>query len=298
MDEGVKQRYIEAGEAIQAAREHAREVAEPGTSFVEIAESIEKVVRENGCEPAFPVNLSANEEAAHYTPPPDGDRVLSEDDVLKIDIGAHSDGYIADTALTVNPSGKHREVVDAVEEVLQEALDFIEPGVTVEEFGSFVQKQVPDEYQVVRNLTGHYLGRYTQHAGVSIPNVDNGSQHDFQQGDAVAIEPFITAGSGKVKDGAKGNIYRLERDGNVRGRQARKILGDIKEFQGLPFTTRWLDDFSGRDKMAMKRLVDSGIVHSYPVLKEVEDGLVAQAEHTVLVGADGGENVGGRRYGE
>ncbi|MFB6191372.1 MAG: type II methionyl aminopeptidase [Candidatus Nanohaloarchaea archaeon] len=283
--------YVRAGEVIQQAREKAREVSEPGVSLEQIAESIEQLIRDEGLEPAFPVNLSVNEEAAHYTPPPGGDRVLKEDDVLKIDIGAHSDGYIADTALTVNPSGKHREMIESVEEVLEEALEFIEPGVTIEEFGSFVQGQVPEDYNVVRNLTGHYLGRYTQHAGVSIPNVDNGSSHTFEKGDAVAIEPFITTGAGKVKDGAKGNIYKLERDGNVRGRHERKLLGEIKDFQGLPFTSRWLSDFSGRKKMALQKLVNSGVVHSYPVLKEIEDGMVAQAEHTVLVGADDGDNV-------
>ncbi|MFB6190235.1 MAG: type II methionyl aminopeptidase [Candidatus Nanohaloarchaea archaeon] len=291
MDDEVKQNYLRAGEVIQEARERAREVAEPGMRLEQIAEEIEELIRGEGLEPAFPVNLSVDEEAAHYTPPPGGDRVLSEDDLLKIDIGAHSDGYIADTALTVNPSGKHSEMIETVESILTEALDFVEPGVTIEEFGSHVQKEVPGEYNVVRNLTGHYLGRYTQHAGVSIPNNDNGSQHEFEEGDAVAIEPFITTGAGKVKEGARGNIYKLEREGNVRGRHERKLLGEVKKFQGLPFTTRWLDKFGGRKKMALRKLVDSSIVHSYPVLKEMDDGLVAQAEHTVLVGVDGGDNI-------
>lgn len=291
MDDEVKQDYIQAGEVIQLARERASEVAEPGTRFEEIAEEIEKLIRSEGLEPAFPVNLSVNEEAAHFTPPPGGDRVLGEDDLLKIDIGAHSGGHIADTALTVNPSGKHKEMIDTVEEVLKKALEFVEPGVKVEEFGTYVEKQVPDEYNIVRNLTGHYLGRFNQHAGVSIPNVKNGSSHTFEKGDAFAIEPFITTGAGKVKDGKKGNIYKLETDHNVRGRHERKLLGEIKEFRGLPFTSRWFSDFSGRQKMALKKLVDSGVVHSYPVLKDIEDGMVVQAEHTVLVGVDGGDNV-------
>lgn len=291
MEEEVRENYVNAGEVIQLAREKAREISEPGKNLKEIADQIEALIRDEGLEPAFPVNMSINEEAAHYTPAVDEERVLEEDDVLKIDIGAHSDGYIADTALTVNPSGNHADIVDTVEEVLSRALDFIEPGVTVEEFGSYVERQVPDRYNVVRNLTGHYLGRYTQHAGVSVPNVDNGSSHVIEKGDAVAIEPFITTGSGKVKDGKKGNIYKLESDRNVRGRAERKLLGEIKSFNGLPFAPRWFSSFSGRDKMALKKLVDSNVVHSYPVLNEVENGTVAQAEHTVLVGVDEGENI-------
>jgi len=292
MDEETRQHYIEAGEAIQGARQKAREIAIPGTNLKTIADEIEGHIRSEGLQPAFPVNLSINKEAAHYTPSNDKSRTLSEDDVLKIDIGAHSEGYIADTALTVNPSDSEKQMVDEVEEVLEKALNFLEPGKTIGEFGRFVESQVSDDYQVVRNLTGHYLGRYTQHAGVSIPCVDNASSHEFKEGDAVAIEPFITDGGGKIKNGKPGNIYKLEQDRNVRGRMERKLLGQIKNFNGLPFTTRWIDNYGGRKKMAMKKLVQSGIVNSYEILKEENGGTVAQAEHTVLIGAgEDGENI-------
>ncbi|MFB6114678.1 MAG: type II methionyl aminopeptidase [Candidatus Nanohalobium sp.] len=290
MDKEVKQKYIKSGKVIQKARKKAREIAEPGTEYKRIAEEIEGLIRDEGLEPAFPVNLSADEEAAHYSPGTDTERVLAEDQVLKIDIGAHCDGYIADTAVTVNPSGSRQEMIEANREVLRKALEFIEPGKTIGEFGTYVQNQIPDEYNVVRNLTGHYLGKYTQHAGVSIPNNMNKSNHVFEKGDAIAIEPFLTTGSGKIKEGKKGNIY-LEEGGNVRGRAERKLLKKIKNFEGLPFSPRWFNDFSGRDKMALKKLVQAGAVKSYPVLREVEEGIVTQAEHTVLVGVDDGDNI-------
>ncbi|MFQ3275336.1 MAG: methionyl aminopeptidase [Candidatus Nanohaloarchaea archaeon] len=292
MDSEVKEKYIEAGRVVQKARKKAREVAEPGTNLRVIAEDVEKLIRDEGLQPAFPVNVSINEQAAHYTPSRDEERVLKADDVVKVDIGAHSDGYIADTALTVNPAGNNQDMVNEVEKVLEKAIDFIEPGKTVGEFGRFVESEVSDEYQVVRNLTGHYLGRYTQHAGISVPCVDNASSHEFKEGDAVAIEPFITDGAGKIKNGKPGNIYKLEKDKNVRGRVERKLLGQIKNFNGLPFTTRWIDNYNGRKKMAMNKLVQSGIVNSYEILNEENNGTVAQAEHTVLVGADeNGDNI-------
>jgi len=175
--------------------------------------------------------------------------------------------------------------------VLEKALNFVEPGVTIGEFGTYVQKQIPEQYEPVMNLTGHYLDQHTQHAGISIPNVENGSSHEFEKGDAVAIEPFISEGSGKVVHGKPGNIYMLESERNVRGRTERKLLRDIKKFKGLPFTTRWISGYGGREKMAMRKLVQSGIVKSYDVLKDGQDGLVAQAEHTVLVGVDDGDNI-------
>ena len=290
MKEQTKQNYIEAGEVVQKARRKAREVAEPGTNLGVIAEEIEGLIREEGLEPAFPVNLSINDEAAHYSPPPKESRELKASDVLKIDIGAHKDGFIADTALTVNPSSESDEMIEAVEEVLEEALEFVEPGITVGELGTFISNQVPEQYSVVRNLTGHYIDEYTQHAGVSIPNIPNSNTHVIEEGDAIAVEPFITDGSGKIKNGKKGNIY-IHKGGKVRDRTGRKLLKKIKEYQGLPFSSRWID-MNPREKMALKKLVNAGAVKHYPILKEVEGGRVAQAEHTVLVGVgEKGENI-------
>lgn len=287
MDQEVRENYVRAGEVIQKARDKARKISEPGTNLKVIADEIEEMIRDESLEPAFPVNLSINEAAAHYSPGIREDRELKAEDVLKVDIGAHSDGYIADTALTVNPSGKRQEMIDTVEEVLEKALNFVEPGKTVGELGRYVEKQVPDEYEVVRNLTGHYLDRYTQHAGVSIPNYSNESDHVFEVGDAFAIEPFLTNGSGKIKNGSAGNIYKIERQTSVRGSTERKLMSQIKEFGGLPFSTRWFDDYGAREKMAMKKLVQGDIVHSYPVLNEISGGTVVQAEHTVILTEDG-----------
>lgn len=287
MESEKRRHYEKAGKAIQKAREKAREITEPGENLEKIAEEIEELIRDEGLEPAFPVNISINEAAAHYTPPRDEERIIKSSDVVKVDIGAHSEGFIADTALTINPDGERQEMVETAKKVLSEALDFVEPGVTVGELGNHIEEQVPEEYEVVRNLTGHSLGKYTQHAGLSIPNYANNSDYEFQVGDAFAIEPFLTDGSGKVKNGADGNIYKLERDTSVRGKAERKLMSQIKEFNGLPFTTRWFDDYGAREKMAMRKLVQGDIVHSYPVLNEVGGGTVVQAEHTVILTDDG-----------
>ena len=292
MEEQTKRKYIEAGEVVQECREIAKKEAKPGNKAIDVVDAIESHIRSEGLEVAFPVNFSVNEEAAHYTPTRNEDTVIEESDIIKIDIGAHKDGYIADSALTINPDNQHREMIEEVESALESVLDFVEVGVTLSELGAHVQNQVTGNYKVVRNLTGHYIGRYTQHAGVSIPNVDNANSHQLEKGDAIAIEPFITNGAGKVKQGRKGNIYKLEEETSARGRVERQLLGVIKGYRGMPFTTRWFKEYGGREKMAMSKLTQQDIIHSYPVLKEENDGMVAQAEHTVLIGmGENGENI-------
>ncbi|MDY6771152.1 MAG: type II methionyl aminopeptidase [Candidatus Nanohaloarchaea archaeon] len=283
MDEDIKEKYIEAGRITKQAREKAREMAEQGVKLEAIAEEAEQQIREEGANPAFPVNLSLNEEAAHYTPEKDDDRELSEGDVLKIDIGAQVDGYIGDTAVTVD-LGANDELVDASAAALDAALETAEPGVEAGEIGRVIQETIEDRgFKPIRNLGGHGLEQYTQHSGDRIPNVATGSSLQLEPGNAYAIEPFATDGDGKVRDGAPGNIYKYE-GGNIRDRTARKVLNQVKnEYRTLPFTSRWFDVSPARLKIAIRNLVQQNVFKEYDVLRERDDALVSQKEHTILV---------------
>ncbi|MCJ7636668.1 MAG: M24 family metallopeptidase, partial [Nitrososphaeraceae archaeon] len=92
--------YRQAGRIACTIRELAKKKDYVGKTLYEICEQIEKEIREYGGFPAFPVNVSLNEIAAHYTAEPDDQKIVEGEDVLKIDIGVQIDGYIADTAVT------------------------------------------------------------------------------------------------------------------------------------------------------------------------------------------------------
>jgi len=283
MDEDVKQKYIEAGRITKEAREAAKEMAEPGVKLEDIAERAETLIREEGAQPAFPTNLSINEEAAHYTPEMNDDRELEEGDVLKIDLGAQVDGYIGDTAVTVD-LGANDGIVDASASALERVLDAVEPGVEAGEIGRMIQEEIESRgFKPIRNLGGHGLEQYTQHSGDRIPNVETDSTMTLEPGNAYAIEPFATDGDGKVHDGSPGNIYKYE-GGNTRDRTARKILGQVKDrYRTLPFTSRWFDVSPARLKLAFRNLVNSGVFHEYDVLRERDGAVVSQMEHTIVV---------------
>ncbi len=285
MDESVRDKYVEAGRIAREAREKAAGMVEPGASATALVEAVEAFIRDEGAQPAFPVNVSVDDVAAHYTPGLDDDLTLQDGRVVNVDVGVHVDGFIGDTATTVDLSGQHRELVDAAQAALDAALDLVEPGVRVGELGAAIQDAIEGAgYKPIRNLSGHGLAQYVQHTGDTIPNVATDSDATLQAGDAVAIEPFATTGAGRVKDGGPGNIYRVD-DGTVRDRTARKVLGEAKDrFRNLPFTPRWCESVPApRLGMALRTLVNGGAFHSYDVLKEADGGLVAQEEHTVLV---------------
>jgi len=277
----------EAGEILAQVREEAAERVEVGVSHLEVAEWAEDKIRELGGKPAFPVNISIDEEAAHATPERDDEATFGEE-MVNLDIGVHVDGWLADTAVTVDLSGQD-ELAEAPSEALEAALDVAGPGVDVGRIGAAVEEVIEGYgYNPVVNLTGHGLGHWEQHTAPNIPNREVAQGATLNVGDVVAIEPFATDGRGKVKEGSSEEIFALEREGSVRNRQARQVLQQItEEYRTLPFAARWLD--SPRAEMALRRLKQQDIVHGYPVLKERDGAYVSQKEHTVIITEDGCE---------
>ncbi|MEM3402496.1 MAG: type II methionyl aminopeptidase, partial [Candidatus Hadarchaeales archaeon] len=165
------QNYRRAGKILAEIREEVRKVVKPGVKLLEIAELAENLIVEKGAKPAFPCNVSVNEIAAHYSPPADDARVIEENDMVKVDLGAHVDGYIADTAFTV-AFGEKQEMVQAVEKALEAAISVVKPGVDVGEIGKAVEEvAAASGFKPIKNLTGHSLARWDLHAGITIPNV-------------------------------------------------------------------------------------------------------------------------------
>jgi methionyl aminopeptidase len=287
LDAEQYEKHREAGEILAQVREETADRVGVGASHLDIAEYAEDRIRELGGEPAFPVNISIDEEAAHATPGVDDETTFGEE-MINLDIGVHVDGWLADTAVTVDLSG-NPELAEAPAEALDAALEVIEPGVETGAIGAEIEDVIEGYgYNPVVNLTGHGLGHWEQHTEPTIPNRSVSQGTTLEVGDVVAIEPFATDGTGKVTEGSDEEIYALEREGSVRNRAARKALDQITEqFRTLPFATRWLD--SRRPKMALRRLQSQDIVHGYPVLKEDDGNLVSQKEHTIIVTPDGCE---------
>jgi len=281
------EKHREAGEILSQVRAETVERVEVGESHLEVAEFAEDRIHELGGQPAFPVNVSIDEEAAHATPSI-GDESTFGEEMINIDIGVAVDGWLADSAVTIDLSG-NPELAEAPAEALDAALDMIEPGVETGEIGATIEEVIDGYgYNPVVNLTGHGLGHWEQHTEPTIPNRAVSQGTTLEVGDVVAIEPFATDGSGKVSEGGDEEIFALEREGSVRNRQARQVLDQIsEEFRTLPFATRWLD--SSRAKMALRRLKSQDIVHGYPVLKEDAGCLVSQKEHTIIVTPEGCE---------
>ena len=285
MNDEIFEKYREAGALAAKILHDGAQGIRVGESYLDAVESIEIRVREEGAALAFPLNLSLNEDAAHDTASPGDTRVFMGGDVAKLDLGVHIDGYIADTATTVD-LGNNSLLLAASEQALEAAIRKVRPGATAGELGAAVQYEIESRgYRPISNLTGHGLDRYVLHRAPTIPNVGINGGIVLEEGMVFAIEPFATTGSGHVGEKKRMEIYSQISKKPVRIPAARAILERVKERNGLPFARRWIPE--RKQDIALPALVRSQVLHVYPVLSDIPGSLVSQYEHTVIVTADG-----------
>ena len=285
MNDDILEKYRTAGSLAARILKDGAQQIRVGSSYLELVESIEAQVNNEGAELAFPLNLSLNEDAAHDTASWSDERTLKKGDVVKLDLGVQIDGYIADTATTVD-LGTNSLLLDASREALEAAIRTVKPGATAGDLGAAVQKEIEERgYRPIANLTGHGLGQYVLHQSPTIPNIAVNGGVILEEGMVFAIEPFATTGSGHVREKTKIEIYSQLSTKPIRIPAGRTIMEKIQDRQGLPFSRRWLGE--RKLDLALPALIRSGNLHGYPVLADVPGSLVSQHEHTVIVTADG-----------
>ena len=282
------EKTIKAGKILSSVREQARSWVKPGVKLEELADKIESAIRSKGAEPAFPANLSVNNSAAHFTPSLNDEALLGKNDMIKVDIGAHIDGFVTDSAITIDLSGKHQQLIAAAKNALDAAIALCKPGVLIRDISAAIEKEIVElGFRPIENLTGHGISQFIVHDDPAIPNVRHSSSRKLEENQIIAIEPFATDGRGRVKDSEQHLIFTLSEAKPVRNPVARRIIQQAAQYNGLPFAERWvqraLNASAFSFRIAMKELRDNEILKSYPVLKEQEGSQVAQFEHTIIV---------------
>jgi methionyl aminopeptidase len=299
------EKYNKAGKIVSKTRSMAVEYVKADMKIIDLINYVEGNIVEMGGLLAFPCNVSINEITAHYTSPPDDESIIKKGDLVKIDLGAHVEGYIADSAISVFITddgsasihdGQSEEnlsikMIETAHEALESAICTIRDGVELGKIGKAIEETINNKnFNSVSNLTGHSMDRWILHSGVSVPNIKEENNHIIHEGDVLAIEPFVTNGIGRVGDTNDAYIFRFLRGRPMRMVQTKKLLDIIAtNYKTLPFSQRWLTDHidSKYINMAMRQLLSSRAIYPYHVLKEKSDSRVAQAEHTVIVESDG-----------
>ena len=270
------------------ALEEGKELCRIGGKYFDVVKGIEEVIKDHGALPAFPVNISVNDIGAHYTPFPGDGMVFRRGDLVKIDVGCHVDGYIADNALTLElGTERYASLISAAEEALESAVETVKEGVRTGEVGQNIESTIQSRgFVPIKNLSGHAIERFELHAGLSVPNIGRGKDI-IKKGMVLAVEPFATNGKGKVINGRPSEILHQRVERRLKGADLDFYNWLSETFNHLPFASYWCKSYGDDYVQRLQRVKRFGAVMAYPILVEAQNGMISQREKTMIVTSKG-----------
>ena len=198
----------EVGELIAEVRETLRKMVAPGITTLELNAAAEKMMRELGGTPAFlgyhgfPFSIcaSVNEAIVHGF---SSNEPLKEGDIVSLDMAAKYNGFVGDTAFTApvgEVSDELKQLIRVTEECLELGIQQCHPGKRVGDIGWAVQQHAEKfGYGIVRDYTGHGIGR-SMHEAPQIANYGRpGTKEKIRAGYCFAIEPMLNLGTHETK---------------------------------------------------------------------------------------------------
>lgn len=282
-----------AGRIAREVRELGARLITPGASLRDVCETVESEIEKRGGKPAFPTQTSINDVAAHDCPTPDDDRTYQKGDLAKLDIGVHIDGWVVDTATTVNVGGTgNGRLIEAARQALAAAMQTAKPGLPVKEVSAAIERAITGAgFTPLDNLCGHGVGHYIVHAPPAITNTVRAAEGRLPMRGVIAIEPFATEGSGQSGPRGASEVFRLLpeaadklKDQGIDSDFAQALLS----WRGLPIARRYFRSFGNeRVAEAFRKLERAKLLHAYPPLVVLSGRPVAQAEHSIYLGPEG-----------
>ncbi len=200
----------EAGRVNTKALAAVRELLKPGVTTADLNAAAEEILRRNGAysafkgygRPPFPasITVSINEQLVHGIP---GKRQLREGDIVSVDCGAVVGGFVGDSAFTAGVgeiSDEARDLIEVTEKALYVGIEMMRPGNRTGDISAAIQMFVEGRgYHVVREYTGHGVGRH-MHEGPQVPNYGApGSGDVLRPGTTIALEPMVLVGTHRTR---------------------------------------------------------------------------------------------------
>ncbi|XP_036337149.1 proliferation-associated protein 2G4 [Rhagoletis pomonella] len=265
---------------------------------------------------AFPTCLSVNNCVCHFSPSKnDPDYTLKEGDVVKIDLGAHIDGFIAVAAHTVvigsstekKVTGRQADVVLAAYWAVQAALRLLKAGNSNYTITDAVQ-QISESFKCkpIEGMLSHELKQFKIDGEKTIiqnPNENQRKEHEkctFETHEVYAIDVIVSTGEGigREKD-TKVSIYKkTDENYMLKLKASRALLQEVKtKYGNMPFNIRHFDEET-KARMGVVECVSHKMIEPFQVLYEKPTEYVAQFKHTVLLMPNGVNLVTGIPFAE
>ena len=265
---------------------------------------------------AFPTCISINNVVCHYSPLQDDETTIHEEDVVKVDLGCHIDGWIAVCAHTIivtsasmSPeattlsSSKKGDVLKAAAVGLEAAMRKLRPGNKCSEVTDILQR-VAESYGVklVEGVLTHQMKRFIIDGNkvvLSVPGPEiRVEDSEFEEHEVYAVDVVMSSGSGtpKVVDEKETTIYKraLDQEYSLKLKASRAIFSEInKKYPAMPFTAREIgkDKPASQARLGLVECLNHDLLHPYPVLHEKQGDSVAHFKATVLLMPSGVDRI-------
>jgi methionyl aminopeptidase len=290
----------QAGNIANEVKKFLKPKIKIGTNVSRLIEAAESKIIELEGHWAFPVNVSINNIAAHYTSPiKDDGLTINEGDIVKVDLGVHIDGFIVDTAFSVSFSDDPllENIIQATEVALEAAKNMAKPEVNTRVIGKKIESIVKGfGYNPIKELGGHQIERWTVHGKKQLPELGSQGGDTMQEGDVFAVEIFASTGEGTIHNTNSSYIYEVNPYAGrvpLRRKTSKQILGHInKNYKTLPFAERWLaKEFRIGVAFGLQELIQQGKLKVHYVLSEQKGANVSQSEETIMITENGFEQL-------
>lgn len=236
-----------------------------------------------------------NEVCGHFSPCPDDSIKLKAEDLVKIELGCHIDGYVANAAHTVvvggKAGGKKADVILAAYNAFLAATRTIAVGSMNQDVSAKIQEVCADfEVEPLQGVLSHKTKKHMIDGNEIIINKITPEQRvddwEFTAGDVILLDVYVSTGEGMAKEADfRTTVFRREMDMqySLKSKSARSFFSIMNEkYPTLPFSIRGFEDLTGA-KVGVKECINHDLVMPYPVLAEKSGEFVAQFKATVVV---------------
>ena len=257
---------------------------------------------------AFPTCVSVNNQVCHNSPLDDNAAVLEEGQAVKIDLGAHVDGYIAVVANTVvltgdaaaPVTGQQADVMQAAVTAGEAAIRKLRPGVSNTEVAAAIAKVAEDfGVNVVEGVLTHAMKRFVIDGNKVVLHKSSpelkADEETIALNEVYALDIVLSSGEGKPKmqDEKETNVYKraIEKNYKLKMQASKQLFSQITtRFPTMPFTMRAMTETRGA-RLGVVECMSHELLHEYPVLYEKPGDCVAHFKATVLVMQNGNDRV-------
>ncbi|KAH8950455.1 hypothetical protein BDL97_10G086200 [Sphagnum fallax] len=253
---------------------------------------------------AFPTCVSVNNTVCHFSPLAGDETILATNDIVKIDLGCHIDGFVAVVAHTHvvcdGPiTGRAADALMACHTAAEVALRLVRPGRKNKEVTEAIQKVAAAyDCKIAEGVLSHQMKQFVIDANKVILSVGNAETRvddaEFEENEVYAIDVVTSTGEGKPRllDEKQTTIYKraVDKSYHLKMKASRFIFSEINtKFPIMPFTARALEE--KRARLGLVECVNHELLQPYPVLHEKLGDFVAHIKFTVLLMPNGSDRI-------